>query len=133
MPGQEAGGVMVAAKLAGLEPDLWWEVMKGGAADSYVMHHDVPAVFAGHVDTSFPIALCLKDLDLIDELMTETGTRNDLIRATHERFREAGERYGTDAGDMTVCKVVEDDAGVELRVAGDRVAPWEVARPDDRS
>ena len=57
----------------------------------------------------------------------------DLIRATHERFREAGERYGTDAGDMTVCKVVEDDAGVELRVAGDWVAPWEVAQPDDRS
>ena len=117
---------MVAAKLSGLEPEVWWEVMKGGAADSYVMHHDVPAVFAGHYDPSFPIALCLKDLDLIDELMTETGVRNDLIKATHARFREAGERYGTDAGDMTVCKVIEDDAGVELRVAGDWVAPWEV-------
>ena len=120
------GEAMVAAKLSGLEPEVWWEVMKGGAADSYVMHHDVPAVFAGHYDPSFPIALCLKDLDLIDELMTETGVRNDLIKATHARFREAGERYGTDAGDMTVCKVIEDDAGVELRVAGDWVAPWEV-------
>ena len=120
------GEAMVAAKLAGLEPEVWWQVMKGGAADSYVMHHDVPAVFAGHYDPSFPIALCLKDLDLIDELMTETGTRNDLIKAAHARFREAGERYGTEAGDMTVCKVVEDDAGVELRVAGDWVAPWEV-------
>ena len=120
------GEAMVAAKLSGLEPEVWWEVMKGGAADSYVMHHDVPAVFAGHYDPSFPIALCLKDLDLIDELMTETGVRNDLIKATHARFREAGERYGTDVGDMTVCKVIEDDAGVELRVAGDWVAPWEV-------
>ena len=60
--------------------------MKGGAADSYVMHHDVPAVFAGHYDPSFPIALCLKDLDLIDEMMTETGTRSDLIKATHARL-----------------------------------------------
>ena len=120
------GEAMVAAKLAGLEPEVWWAVMKGGAADSYVMHHDVPSVFAGHYDPSFPIALCLKDLDLIDELMTETGVRNDLIKATHARFREAGERYGTDAGDMTVCKAIEDDAGVELRVAGDWVAPWEV-------
>ena len=125
------GEAMVAAKVAGLEPDVWWEVMKGGAADSYVLHHDVPAIFAGHYDPSFPLALCLKDLGLIDELMTETGVRNDLIRAAHERFREAGERYGTDAGDMTVCKVVEDDAGVELRVAGDWVAPWEVTRPGD--
>ena len=120
------GEAMVAAKLAGLEPEVWWEVMKGGAADSYVMHHDVPAVFAGHYDPSFPIALCLKDLGLIEELMAETGTRNELIKATHARFKEAGERYGPDAGDMTVCKVIEDDAGVELRVAGDWVAPWEV-------
>ena len=52
------GEAMVAAKLAGLEPDFWWEVMKGGAADSYVLHHDVSAVFAGHYDSSFPIALC---------------------------------------------------------------------------
>ena len=40
------GEAMVAAKVAGLEPEVWWEAMKGGAADSYVMHHDVPAVFA---------------------------------------------------------------------------------------
>ena len=87
------GEAMVAAKVAGLEPEVWWEAMKGGAADSYVMHHDVPAVFAGHYDPSFPIALCLNDLDLIAELMRETGVRNDLIKATHARFREAGERY----------------------------------------
>ena len=143
------GEAMVAAKVAGLEPEVWWEAMKGGAADSYVMHHDVPAVFARHYDPSFPIALCLKDLDLIDELMRETGVRNDLIDATHARFREAGERYGLDAGerygldagerygldagDMTVCKLLEDDAGVELRVPGDWVASWEVRHPDDES
>ncbi len=35
---------------------------------------------------------------------------------------------------MTVCKVVEDDPGVKLRVAGDWIAPWQVrhdaGRPD---
>ena len=55
-----------------------------------------------------------------------------MIRAAHERFREAaGERYGAGAGDMTVFRVVEDAARVELRVAGDRVAPWAVSRSDD--
>ena len=125
------GEAMVAAEVAGLEPEVWWEAKKGGAADSYVMHHDVPAVFAGHYDPSFPIALCLKDLDLIDELMQETDVRNDLIAATHARFREAGARYGMDAGDMTVCKLLEEDAGVELRVAGEWVASWEVRHPED--
>lgn len=123
------GEAMVAAKVAGLEPDVWWAAMKGGAADSFVMQHDVPSIFAGHYDPSFPLALCLKDLSLIEELTSETGIRNELTRATHDRFKEAALRYGKEAGEMTVCKLVEDDAGVELRVAGDWVAPWEVKAP----
>lgn len=121
------GEAMVTAKLAGLDPLTWWNVMKGGAADSFVMSHDVPSIFAGHYDPSFPIALCLKDLSLIQELMDEVGTRNELTAATHARFREAGERYGSGAGEMTVCRIIEDDAGINLRVAGDWVKPWEVA------
>jgi len=123
------GEAMVTAKLAGLDPEVWWQVMKGGAADSVVLQHDVPSIFAGHYDPSFPIALCLKDLGLIEELMAATGTRNELTRATHDRFKEAGERYGLDAGEMSVCKVVEDDAGIDLRVAGDWVPPWLAVRP----
>lgn len=123
------GEAMVTAKLAGLDPLTWWNVMKGGAADSFVMSHDVPSIFAGHYDPSFPIALCLKDLSLIKELMDEVGTRNELTAATHARFREAGERYGTGAGEMTVCKLIEDDAGIDLRVAGDWLEPWKVEAP----
>jgi 3-hydroxyisobutyrate dehydrogenase len=123
------GEAMVTAKLAGLDPLIWWNVMKGGAADSFVLRHDVPSIFAGHYDPSFPIALCLKDLSLIEELMTDTGTRDDLTRATHERFKEAGRRYGMGAGEMTVCKVIEDDAKIDLRVPGNWVAPWEVSAP----
>lgn len=120
------GEAMVTAKLAGLDPLTWWNVMKGGAADSFVLSHDVPSIFAGHYDPSFPIALCLKDLGLIKELMDRVGTTSTLTEATHERFREAGRRYGTGAGEMTVCKVIEDDAGIDLRVAGDWVNPWDV-------
>ena len=123
------GEAMVTAKLAGLDPAVWWEVMKGGAADSFVLSHDVPSIFAGHYDPSFPIRLCLKDLSLIKELMDKVGTTNTLTEATHARFREAGKRYGMGAGEMTVCKVIEDDAGIDLRVAGDWPKPWEVAPP----
>jgi 3-hydroxyisobutyrate dehydrogenase-like beta-hydroxyacid dehydrogenase len=95
------------------------------------MQHDVPSIFAGHYDPSFRLALCLKDLGLVDQLLTEVGSRAELTQATHARFREAAERYGDGAGEMTVCKVLEDDAGVELRVAGDWTAPWEVRHPGD--
>jgi 3-hydroxyisobutyrate dehydrogenase-like beta-hydroxyacid dehydrogenase len=119
------GEAMVCAKKAGLAPEVWWEVMKGGAADSFVLQHDVPSIFSGHYDPSFPIALCLKDLQLIEELMKATGTRSELTDAAYARFREAGQRYGDGAGEMTVCKLIEEDAGVDLRVAGDWPLPWE--------
>ena len=123
------GEAMVTAKKAGLEPDVWWEVMKGGAADSFVMQHDVPSIFAGHYDPSFRIELCLKDLDLIQDLIKETGTRSELTEATHNRFKEAARRYGEEAGEMTVCKLLEEDAGIDLRVEGDWIPPWEVKHP----
>ncbi len=55
-----------------------------------------------------------------------------LTRATHGPFREASERYGMDAGEMTVCKIIEDDAGIDLRVAGEWEAPWTAVHPGDR-
>jgi 3-hydroxyisobutyrate dehydrogenase len=125
------GEAMVAAKVNGLDPDVWWAAMKGGAADSFVMQHDVPSIFAGHYDPSFRLALCLKDLALIDGLLTRSGTRGEVTRAAHARFAEAATRYGDDAGEMTVCKVIEDDAGVALRVTGDWIAPWQVTHPTD--
>ncbi|MCF8154747.1 MAG: NAD(P)-dependent oxidoreductase [Rhodoferax sp.] len=125
------GEAMVAAKKAGLEPEVWWAAMKGGAAESFVMQHDVPSIFAGHYDPSFRLELCLKDLALIDELLKFMGTRQEITGATYARFREAAQRYGVGAGEMTVCKVIEDDAGVALRVAGDWTPPWEVKHPDE--
>ena len=125
------GEAMVLAKKAGLEPDVFWRVMKGGAADSFVLHHDVPSIFAGHYDPSFRVELALKDLDLIQELIKENNTRSELTNAAHERFKEAKERYGDDAGEMTVCKLIEEDGKVNLQVDGDWIAPWEVKHPKD--
>ena len=125
------GEAMVLAKKAGLEPDLWWEVMKGGAADSFVMQHDVPSIFAGHYDPSFRVELALKDLDLIQDLIKEHGTRSELTQACHDRFQEAKDRYGKEAGEMTVCKLIEEDANTDLRVKGNWTAPWEAKHANE--
>jgi 3-hydroxyisobutyrate dehydrogenase len=42
----------------------------------------------------------------------ETEVRNELTRVTLERFREVGACYGEGAWEMTLCKVIEDAAGV---------------------
>ena len=120
------GEAMVLAKKAGLEPELWWKVMKGGAADSFVLQHDVPSIFSGHYDPSFRLELALKDLDLIQDLIKEHGTRSELTQACHARFQEAANRYGDEAGEMTVCKLIEEDANINLRVKGNWIAPWDV-------
>ena len=120
------GEAMVLAKKAGLEPELWWKVMKGCAADSFVLQDDVPSIFSGHYDPSFRLELALKDLDLIQDLIKEHGTRSELTQACHERFQEAANRYGDEAGEMTVCKLIEEDANINLRVKGNWIAPWDV-------
>ena len=125
------GEAMVLAKKAGLEPELWWKVMKGGAADSFVLQHDVPSIFSGHYDPSFRLELALKDLDLIQDLIKEHGTRSELTQACHERFQEAANRYGDEAGEMTVCKLIEEDANIDLRVKGNWIAPWDVKHSSD--
>lgn len=74
----------------------------------------------------------------LDQLLHNAVERGDLPRvvavvAAYARFREAAARYGENAGEMTVCKLIEEDAGVELCVAGEWVAPWEVKHPADSS
>jgi hypothetical protein len=37
-----------------------------------------------------------------------------MIEATYARFREAGASYGMEAGEMTVFKLMEECAGIDL-------------------
>lgn len=123
------GEAMVCAKVAGIHPAVWWGVMKGGA-DSFVLPHDVPSIFAAHYGPSFPIKLCLRNLSLIKELMDDTGVRSEPTDATHAVSARRA-RYGMDAGEMTVCKLIEEDGGLGLRVAGGWIAPWEARHDSD--
>ena len=125
------GEALAAAKKFGLEPDRWREAMLGGAADSFVLRHDLPSVFAGHYDPSFPLALCMKDWKLIGDLLAESGVRCEIADAARARFAEAERRYGPGAGEMSVCRMLEEDAGVSLRAAGDWPAPWEARHRED--
>ena len=59
--------------------------------------------------------------------MGKNPATNTLTQATQAPFSEAGKRYGMSAGETTLCNVIEDDAGIDLRLAGDWVKPWDVA------
>ena len=42
------------------------------------------------------------------------------------RTSSSKDRYGKEAGEMTVCKLIKKDANTDLRVKGYWTAPWEV-------
>jgi 3-hydroxyisobutyrate dehydrogenase-like beta-hydroxyacid dehydrogenase len=99
--------------------------MKSGAADSFVCRHDVPSIFAGHYDPSFTLDLCCKDLALIASLVDEQAVDAGLTRLTREKFEAARRSYGGSEGELSVCRAIEQQAGVDLRVPGDWPKHWE--------
>lgn len=121
------GEAMVTARKAGVDLLALWEAMKSGAADSFVCRHDVPSIFAGHYDPSFTLDLCCKDLALITSLTERQEVDAGLTRLTREKFEAARRSYGGSEGELSVCRAIEQQAGVDLRVPGDWPKHWETA------
>lgn len=117
-------GLVLGAR-AGVELTALWQAIRSSVGNSFVAEHDVPSIFAGHYDPSFTLDLCLKDLGLLAREAEAVGTPLPLTELAGERFRLAREAYGGDKGELHVARLLEDAAGVSLRVAGDWTAPWE--------
>ena len=109
----------------GVELGDLWDAVKDSVADSFVARHDAPSIFAGHYDPSFPLALCMKDLGLLAELEAAVGTDLPMTAAARDTFERAAERYGLDAGELSVARRIEDDASLSLRLDGDWIPHWE--------
>ncbi len=110
----------------GVELPVLYRAICDSVGDSFVVRHDAPSIFAGHYDPSFTLDLCLKDLGLIGELQRQAAADFVMTDAARSVFADAGERYGTDVGELHVAKRLEDDTGIDFRVPGDWTPPWEV-------
>jgi 3-hydroxyisobutyrate dehydrogenase len=113
------GEALVLGKACDVDPLKLWTAMKSSVADSFVCRHDVPSIFAGHYDPSFSLDLCCKDLALIVELAESKGTHSDLTKLSRSKFELARMKYGGSAGELHVCKLIEEAANLNLRVFGD--------------
>ena len=107
-------GLMLGAK-AGVPLDVVWEAIKSSAGNSWVAEHDVPSIFAGHYDPSFSLALCCKDLGLVNEIARSQGYELTMGRFVESLFRQAMDRYGESAAELHVVKLLEERAGLLLR------------------
>jgi 3-hydroxyisobutyrate dehydrogenase-like beta-hydroxyacid dehydrogenase len=92
-----------------------WEAIKSSAGNSWVAEHDVPSIFAGHYDPSFSLALCCKDLGLINEIAESQGYQLPMGSHALTLFEKAKTVYGPNAAELHVVKLLEDNVGHYLR------------------
>jgi 3-hydroxyisobutyrate dehydrogenase len=107
-------GLMLGAK-AGIPLETVWEAIKSSAGSSWVAEHDVPSIFAGHYDPSFSLALCCKDLGLINEVAESQGFSLTMGALAKSLFEQARSTYGENAGELHVVRLLEERAGLYLR------------------
>ncbi len=107
-------GLMLGAK-AGIPLPTVWEAIKSSAGNSWVAEHDVPSIFAGHYDPSFSLALCCKDLRLVNEIAHAQGYSLKMGEMAQSLFQEALQTYGAEAAELHVVKLLEERVGLLLR------------------
>lgn len=107
-------GLMLGAK-AGIPLHTVWEAIKSSAGNSWVAEHDVPSIFAGHYDPSFSLALCCKDLGLINDIAKSQGYELPMGGMAQSLFKQAMNTYGPDAAELHVVKLLEERVGHMLR------------------
>jgi 3-hydroxyisobutyrate dehydrogenase-like beta-hydroxyacid dehydrogenase len=106
--------LMLGAK-ADIPLNTVWEAIKSSAGNSWVAEHDVPSIFAGHYDPSFSLALCCKDLGLINDIAHSQGYTLPMGAHALALFEKAKAQYGPDAAELHVVKLLEDRVGHYLR------------------
>ena len=106
--------LMLGAK-AGVPLNTVWEAIKSSAGNSWVAEHDVPSIFAGHYDPSFSLALCCKDLRLVNEIAHSQGFELAMGKHVLGLFEQAQSTYGPEAAELHVVKLIEERAGLFLR------------------
>jgi 3-hydroxyisobutyrate dehydrogenase len=115
--------LMLGAK-AGVPLNVVQEAITSSAGDSWVARHDIPSIFAGHYDPSFSLALCCKDLGLVNQIAQSQGYSLTMGAHAQALFEEARSRYGDKAAELHVVKLLEERVGLLLRPPhGEAVKP----------
>ena len=114
--------LMLGAK-ADIPLEIVAQAIQSSAGNSWVAQHDIPSIFAGHYDPSFSLALCCKDLDLVNQIARSQGFDLTMGQFVQKLFEEAKATYGESAAELHVVKLLEDKVGTYLRPSL-TISPW---------
>jgi 3-hydroxyisobutyrate dehydrogenase len=108
-------GLATLAK-AGVAPRVAVDVLNQSSGRSFVSQSLVPErVLTGQWPRTFRLALLAKDVGIARELLRETGVEGPMLDLAGELFARARAALGEEADYLEAIRLVEDQAGVELR------------------
>lgn len=108
-------GVAALAK-AGVEPRLALEVLNVSSGRSFVSQTLVPErVLTGCWPLTFRLALLHKDVGIATDLLRAEGVDGPVLDLVRERLAEARSLLGESADYLEAIRMVEQQAGVEIR------------------
>jgi 3-hydroxyisobutyrate dehydrogenase len=102
-----AQSVALAERL-GLDPRLFLEAVRGGAADAPMVHAKGEAMLTGGYDPQFAVAGVVKDLSLIRAAAADSGLPTELLDVVASHYREASERGHADSDMAAVVTSFRD-------------------------
>lgn len=110
--------VLVLGARAGVEVGTLRRALVDGPAGSVLLARDIDGVFDGDYDESFTLDLATKDLGLAVDLGRELGVPLELSGLVEQLHRRARALYGDGAGELSAIRMVEETAGIKLRLDG---------------
>jgi 3-hydroxyisobutyrate dehydrogenase len=115
---QASAEVLVLGAKAGVEVGTLRRALTGGPASSVLLERDIDGVFVGDYDESFTLDLVTKDLGLAVDLGRELGVPLEMSALVEQLYRRARALYGDRAGELSTVRMVEETAGIKLRLDG---------------
>ncbi len=106
--------LMVGAK-AGVRLDVVREASLHNAGNSWAGEDYTAPIFEGDYHPSFSLALCCKDLSLVNQIAEQQGYTLTMGRHAQAVFERARQVYGDDAAELHVVRLLEQQVGLYLR------------------
>jgi 3-hydroxyisobutyrate dehydrogenase len=110
------GEGLAALVKAGVPPRTALDVINDSSGRSFVSETLVPErVLTGAWPRTFRLALLAKDVGIARELLRETGVQGPVVDLTSELFSRARASLGESADHLEAIRLIETQAGVEIR------------------
>jgi 3-hydroxyisobutyrate dehydrogenase len=110
------GEALATLVKAGVPAGKAAEVLNGSSGRSFVSESLVPdRVLTGRWPRTFRLALLAKDVGIARDLLHECGVEGPMIELAGELFQRARRALGEEADYLEAIRLVERQAGVEIR------------------